>query len=144
MLSVKKPNLRQLKLGEKRRGTLVLSSSDRGDDFHETFEKAKPLRICSKTYTRQSSMTVAERNSTCLEEAEEIPQVPQLRLNSSGTFDIKRDCMFFSESAIQDSKAHCDRKRAVSKIETLEFIATVVNLARQSRKRVDQLASYQR
>ena len=106
MLSVQKLLQRRLKFGEKGRSTLVLSSIDRADGLHETFEKVNPLRIhalCRKSYTRPDSVKANKRKSTCHEDVQEASQGPKLRSNT-GTFDIKVDCIFCSEPANEDIK----------------------------------------
>ena len=115
---------------EKGRNTLMTSSLERQDGLYDEIKNTTPLRIhadCRKQYTRKSSIASAKRKSTCLEEND----APLLRSGVSRTFDIKTDCLFCSESIMQDNKLSSNRKKAVSNVETLEFQASILKRAQE-------------
>ena len=114
-------------IGDKGKNTLILASISRGDGLQEKIEKSSPLKIhqsCRRKYTRPSTIIADKRRASTGKTKDE--QGKKLR-SSDSTFDIRYDCMFCTESIAADERLPKSRKRAVSKVETLEFKDSVLN-----------------
>ena len=86
-------------VGEKGRKTLVASSCKRKDGLEEALQNTSPLKVhisCRKKYTRENTIIASLKRKSDGDVTHD-DENPSLR-SAHGTFDIKQDCLFCSES----------------------------------------------
>lgn len=109
-------------VGEKGRKTLVAASSKRSDGLEEALQSTSPSKVhisSHKDYTRENTIIAAVKKKSD-SNVTQNDENPNLR-SAHGTFDIKQDCIFCSESETSNSKSALKRRKTASNVETIEF-----------------------
>ena len=120
------------KLTAKGLATLISSSLARNDGLEEKLENVKlPLSLhttCRKDYTRPDVISAYKRRGDLLSASTSATSSVSKTLRSCvSQFDFKNDCLFCGEEASEDVKLAVNRRKSISRVETIEYREKVVN-----------------
>ena len=113
--------------------TLVEASKKRGDDKWQKWVNLSAVQVhvkCRKDYTREKSITAANRKDTTDQEEKGSPLKQKLRSKETD-FDFKKKCIFCFEVCCEkaEKKKPLHRRQVVSSVMTLDFGKNVLDKA---------------